>query len=65
MEHLLALPKWSWYTIYQAPDILEHGVQGAIDRSLAAGGDVRGVAPTIVPHLPNPVTLQPLDEDML
>ena len=49
MDHLLSLPRWKWETIYQVPDILEHGVQGAIQQSLDAGGDLRGTEPLHIP----------------
>ena len=62
MDHLLALPRGSWYRIYQIPEILEHGVQGAIDHSISTGGDLRIIEPTLVPCLPNTITLQTLDE---
>ena len=62
MEHLLALPRWKWETIYQAPDILEHGVQGAIQQSLNTEGDLRGTEPLLIPGgapgLPMTLTLQ-------
>ena len=61
MDHLLAPPHWSWCWVYQTPEVLEHGVQGAIDRSVSAGGDLGGIDPTLVPHLPNTITLQTLD----
>ena len=35
MAHLESLPRWSWGTVYQAPDIIEHGVQGAIQQSVS------------------------------
>ena len=62
MDHLLALPRWSWYQIYQAPEILEHGVQGAIDHSISTDGDLRTIEPTLVPCIPNTITLQTIDE---
>ena len=62
MDHLLSLPRWKWETIYQVHDILEHGVQGAIQQSLDAGGDLRGTEPLHIPGgapgLPAALTLQ-------
>ena len=54
MDHLLAMPRWSWCQIYQAPEVLERGVQGAIDNNISTGGDLR--------ITPNAITLQTLDE---
>ena len=61
MDHLLALPRWSWNQIYHTPEVLEHGVQGAVERSIAEGGELRTVDPTFVPHVPNTVTLRHID----
>ena len=62
MEHLLALPRWKWDTIYQAPDIIEHGVEGAIQHSINTGGDLLGTERLLIPvgppGLPEAVTLQ-------
>ena len=62
MEHLQAPPRWKWETIYQAPDILEHGVQGAIDQSANTERQILGVEPLYVPEGPpglsEAVTLQ-------
>ena len=62
MEHLRSLPLWKWDTIYQIPDIIEHGVEGAIQRSLETGGVLRGTESLLIPEgppgLPVAVTLQ-------
>ena len=62
MDHLLSLPKWSWGTIYQAPDIIEHGVKGAIERSTKTEREIVGVEPLNIPQGPpglsEAVTLQ-------
>ena len=61
MPHLLALPKFDWEILYHAPEVLEHGVQGAIERSRETGGELQTVEPTFVPHVPNTVTLREID----
>ena len=61
MPHLLALPRFDWNVLYHTPKVLEHGVQGAVDRSIAEGGELRTVDPTYVPHVPNTVTLRSID----
>ena len=61
MTHLLALPRVGWNVIYHTPEVLEHGVQGAVERSIAEGGELRNVDPTYVPHVPNTVTLRAID----
>ena len=58
MEHLLALPKFQWNQVYHTPEVLEHGVQGAVERSIAEGGELQAVTPTYVPHVANTVTLR-------
>ena len=62
MAHLESLPRWSWGTVYQAPDIIEHGVEGAIQHSLNTGGDLLGTERLLVPvgppGFPEAVTLQ-------
>ena len=52
MDHLESLPTWKWGTVYQAPDILEHGVQGAIDQSANTERQIHGVEPLYVPEGP-------------
>ena len=61
MPHLLALPRFDWNVLYHTPEVLEHGVQGAVERSRAEGGELRTVDPTYVPHVPNTVTLRSID----
>ena len=62
MEHLQALPRWKWETIYQAPDIIEHGVEGAIQQSVGTEREILGVEPLTIPAgppgFPEAVTLQ-------
>ena len=62
MEHLQALPRWKWETIYQAPDIIEHGVEGAFQHSTNTGGDLLGTERLLIPvgppGFPEAVTLQ-------
>ena len=62
MDHLLSLPKWSWGTIYQAPAIIEHGAEGAIQRSVGTEREILGFEPLTIPAgppgLPEAVTLQ-------
>ena len=62
MEHLRSLPRWKWDTIYQIPDIIEHGVEGAIQHSFETGGEFRGTErffiPVGPPGVPEAVTLQ-------
>ena len=62
MSHLESLPKWSWGTIYQAPDIIEHGVKGAIEQSTKTEREILGVEPLNIPQGPpgfsEAVTLQ-------
>ena len=62
MDHLQALPKWSWGTIYQAPATLEHGAEGAIQRSAGTEREVLGLEPLTIPAgppgLPEAITLQ-------
>ena len=62
MAHLESLPTWNWGTVYQAPDILEHGVQGAIDQSGSTERQILGVETLNIPEGPpglsEAVTLQ-------
>ena len=62
MAHLESLPRWSWGTVYQAPDIIEHGVQGAIQQSVSTEREILGVETLNIPEGPpglsEAVTLQ-------
>ena len=58
MDQLQALPRFPWGQLYHLPEIAEHGVRGAVEKSVASGGQLQSVAPTYVPHVPNTVTLQ-------
>ena len=62
MEHLRTLPCLKWETIYQVSDIIEHGVEGAIQHSIDTGGELRGTERLLIPvgppGLPEAVTLQ-------
>ena len=48
--------------MYQAPDIIEHGVEGAIQHSINTGGELLGtegfLIPVGPPGLPEAVALQ-------
>ena len=58
MDQLEALPKFPWDQFYHMPEVALHGAHGAVAQSVATGGELEGVAPTYVPHIPNTVTLQ-------
>ena len=58
MDQLEALPKFPWDQFYHMPELAFHGARGAVERSKAAGGELREVAPAYVPNIPNTVTLQ-------
>ena len=62
MAHLESLPRWSWGTVYQAPGIIEHGVQGAIQQSIGTEREILGVESLTIPEgppgFPEAVTLQ-------
>ena len=61
MAHLSALPRWQWDQTYHAPEVLEHGVKGAVERSVAAGGDLQTITRAVAPHVPHSITLQTID----
>ena len=58
MDHLQMLPKFPWDQFYHFPEIVQHGVDGAVQRSREAGGVLQSVAPAYIPYVANTCTLQ-------
>ena len=57
MDHLLQLPRFEWEPFYHLPDVAEHGVKGALQKSRQEGGRLQSVAPAYVPYIPNTFTV--------
>ena len=58
MDHLQQLPKFPRDQFYHFPEIVKHGVEGAVQQSRQEGGVLQSVAPAYIPHVANTCTLQ-------